>query len=172
MTRILLLVVVVLALAAVLWSSWRLDRRLFLAVAAASLVTLALFVAGFFNSQDEVFTAVSPQEVRLEVISANPTEYGVRLRGRIHNDGAVALGRISAQAILLDCSLAEATGDAEQCREQTRVPLELRQHVPAQTSYPFDSMLRLQAEDIPDQPRWRLEVSRVQGYTAKKRLGH
>ena len=164
MTRILLVLVILAALVAVLWSSWRLDRRLFAGVLALSAVLLALFVGGFFQSQERTFVAIAAEEVELELLRWRDTESGVRLEGQVRNNSELAVARVSGKAVLRDCP------DTDSCRVLARVPLELRMHVPPGTTYPFDTVLRLD-RPLPDHPNWVLRVERAEGYTKKSRLG-
>lgn len=164
MTRILLVLIVLAALVAVLWSSWRLDRRLFAGVLALSVVLLALFVGGFFQSQERAFVAIAAEKVDLELLRWRDTESGVRLEGQVRNNSDRAMARVSGQALLRDCP------DTDNCLELARVPLELRLHVPPGTTYPFDTVLRLD-QPLPDHPNWVLRVEDARGYTKKSRVG-
>lgn len=163
MTRILLVLVVLIALGAVLWSSWRLDRRLFVGVLVASVTLLVLFVGGFFRSQEQTFVAIPPEKVEIELLRWRALETGIRLEGRVYNGNDTAVARISGQALLLDCP------GPDNCREKARTGFQLRQHVPPDTTYPFDTVLRLDAP-LPDHPRWLFRIERVEGYTEKPSL--
>lgn len=164
MTRILLVLVILAATVAVLWSSWRLDRRLFAGVLALAVILLALFVGGFFQSQERAFVAIAAEEVDLELLRWRNNESGVRLEGQVRNNSDRAMARVSGMAVLRDCP------DTESCREVTRVPLELRLHVPPGTTYPFNTVLRLD-RPLPDHPNWVLRVEEARGYTKKSRVG-
>lgn len=163
MTRILLVLVVLAALGAVLWSSWRLDRRLFVGVLLTSVTLLVLFVGGFFRSQERAFVEIPADNVKVELVRWRALETGIRLEGKVYNGNDAAVARIAGQALLLDCP------GPDDCDEKARTEFRLRQHVPPDTTYPFDTVLRLDAP-LPDHPRWLLRIERVEGYTEKASL--
>lgn len=158
MTRILVVAAAVLAVAVLLWSSWRLDRRLFALVCAVTVITV---VGGFivFHDGGEDTTALPPDQVSLSMDSRHATESGVRLSGSLENRGERPVAEVLVRVRALDCP-----DGNDDCREYASAPLELRMQVPPGKRYPFNSMVRLPPDSADEAYRWVLEVESVRGY--------
>lgn len=158
MTRILVVAAAVLAVSVLLWSSWRLDRRLFALVCAVTVITL---VGGFivFHDGGEDTTALPPDQISLSLDSRHATESGVRLTGTLENRGERPVAQVLIRVRALACA-----DDGDDCSEYASAPLELRMQVPSGKRYPFSSMVRLPPDSADETYRWVLEVESVRGY--------
>lgn len=160
--RILLVIMGLLAVAVVLWASWRIDRRLFIFTLIAVLVGGVMFGLGVWHSRDQAMVDVPPEAVRLTLEQSRSMEIGVRLQGRVTNDSAHPLARVEARAVLERCT-------DEGCDLLGEDRLTIRQHVPPGASLPWSQMVQLPG-GVPDGARdWRLEVKSVSGYANDRR---
>jgi hypothetical protein len=159
MTRILLIIAAIVAASVLLWSSWRLNRRLFALVATCLGVGLAIWVVAILNNQQSDWVSLATETVSLSLNERHATESGVRITGSLTNNGDTAVAMVLGHVRVLDCQ-----PDTDNCREVTSAPLELRMHVPAGTRYPFTTMVRLEQPGEYADERWLLEVDGVRGY--------
>lgn len=155
--RILLILVVIAAVATLLWGTWQMGRKVFLPTLAAVLLgAVLLIVAGVF-SDDHQRQPASPDSVTVTVDAVHGTETGYRLSGQIRNHGDLAVAEVWLDAQALDCS-----GQAG-CTVIYRQRKPVSMHVPAGGAYPLAVFIDKPATPIhPD--RWRLRVDRVEVY--------
>jgi hypothetical protein len=158
MTRILLILVAGLAMGVVLWSSWRVDRRLFAGLAAAAGVAMAGLVLQLADLGQDEWTPLPADQIRLTLKDQNVTESGVRLTGKLENRGNRPVGRVTARIQVVDCN-----GEPP-CRVIAEAPFDLRLQVPPRQSYPFSHMTRMTVTPDAEQHEWRVQVKSVYGY--------
>ena len=173
MLRVLLVCAGLTAIAVVLWSSWRVDRRLFAFVLSVVLVGALLFGVGYWRTADQAMVVIMPEQVRLSVEQARGMETGIRLSGRVYNQSAWPVALIKGRAVLEECT---APGQ-EACREIGGAAFRVRQHVPVGGSYPYSQVVRLSDTLLADPAapdssrRWRIDVLSVSGYAAGAQAG-
>lgn len=158
MTRILLVLAVGLAAGVVLWSSWRVDRRLFAALAVVAAVVMGALLFQLFDVREDEWEPLPADQVRLTLDSQNVTESGVRLTGTLENQGDRPVARVSSRVQVVDC------GDEPPCRVLAEAPFDLRLQVPPRKAYPFQEMIRMTVTPEAEQHQWRVQVKSVYGY--------
>lgn len=158
MTRILLLLVAGLAMGVVLWSSWRVDRRLFAGLAVAAGVAMTALVLQLFDMGEDDWQPLPADQIRLTLEDQNVTESGVRLTGTLENRGNRPVGRVMARIQVVDCA------EEPPCRVIAEAPFDLRLQVPPRKSYPFSHMTRMTVTPEAEEHEWRLQVQSVYGY--------
>lgn len=158
MTRILLILVAGLAMGVILWSSWRVDRRLFAGLAAAAGVAMAALLLQLADLGKDEWTPLPADQVRLTLKDENVTESGVRLTGTLENRGNRPVGRVSARIQVVACK------QEPPCRVIAESPLDLRLQVPPRTTYPFSHMTRMTVTPDTEEREWRVQVKSVYGY--------
>ena len=158
MTRILLLLVAGVAMGVVLWSSWRVDRRLFTGLALAAGVAMAALVLQLFDTGEGDWEPLPANQVRLTLDDQNVTESGVRVSGSLENDGNRPVGRVTARVQVVEC------GQEPPCRVLAEAPFDLRLQVPPRKSYPFSRMVRMTVTPEAEEREWRVQVKSVYGY--------
>ena len=170
MLRILLVCAGLIAIATVLWSSWRVDRRLFAFVLVVVVIGAALFGVGYWHSAEQGMVPVEPAEIEVSVSQARATETGIRLSGRVFNRSSLPLALLQGRAVLEECT--------PECNEIGEASFIVRQHVPIGGSYPYSQIVRLPASlladpqaDAKQQRRWRIEVLSASGYASAGRTG-
>lgn len=174
MLRVLLVCAGLVAIAVVLWSSWRVDRRLFAFVLAVVVIGALLFGVGYWRTADQAMVVIAPDQVRLSVEQARGMETGIRLSGRVYNQSAWPVALIQGRAVLQECT---APGQ-DTCREIGSAAFRVRQHVPVGGSYPYSQVVRLSDSLLADPAtpdsnrRWHIEVLSVSGYASNTRDGH
>lgn len=155
--RIVLILVVIAAVATLLWGTWQMGRKVFLPTLVAVLIGLMLLILAGVFSDDHQRRPASPDSVTVTVDAVNGTETGYRLSGRIRNRGSRAVAEVWLDAEALSCS------GPPPCKViyQQRKPVPM--HVPAGGAYPLAVFIDKPAAPIhPD--RWRLRVTRVEVY--------
>lgn len=174
MLRVLLVCAGLTAIAVVLWSSWRLDRRLFAFVLAVVLIGAVLFGIGYWRTADQAMVGIEPDQVRLSVDQVRGMETGIRLSGRVYNQSAWPVALIQGRAVLEECNTAEG----EACQEIGSAAFRVRQHVPVGGSYPYSQVVRLSDSLLADpvtpagHRRWHIQVLSVSGYASDGRDAH
>lgn len=169
MLRILLICAGLIAIATVLWSSWRVDRRLFAFVLIVVLIGAVLFGFGYWHSAEQGMVPVDPERVDVTVSGVRATETGIRLSGRVFNRSALPLALLQGRAVLEECT--------PQCSEIGGASFIVRQHVPIGGSYPYSQIVRLPAsllsgsQDETERRRWRIEILSASGYAGTGRAG-
>lgn len=158
MTRILLVLVAVLAAGVALWSSWRVDRRLFAALAVVAAAVVGGLVYQLFDVREDEWEPLPADQVRLELDGQHVTESGVRLTGTLDNQGNRPVGRVETRVQVADCS-----GEPP-CRVIAEAPFDLRLQVPPRKSYPFQEMVRMRVTSGAEDKEWRVQVKSVYGY--------
>lgn len=158
MTRILLLLVAGLAMGVVLWSSWRVDRRLFAGLAVAAGVAMTALVLQLFDMGENEWEPLPADQIRLTLEDQNVTESGVRLTGTLENRGNRPVGRVTARVQVVDCE------QESPCRVIAEAPFDLRMQVPPRKSYPFSHMMRMTVTQEVEKREWRVQVKSVYGY--------
>ncbi|WP_111656598.1 hypothetical protein [Isoalcanivorax indicus] len=160
--RILLVLVGLVAIAVVLWASWRIDRRLFIFTLIAVLIGALMFGLGVWHSRDQAMVQVSPDDVTLTLEQSRSMEIGVRLQGRVNNGSPHPLARVEARALLERCvdDVCETLGEDR---------LTLRQHVPPGASLPWSQMVQPPPGTVDGPHDWRLEIKSVSGYANDRR---
>jgi hypothetical protein len=158
MTRILLLLVAGLAMGVVLWSSWRVDRRLFAGLALAAGVAMAALMLQLFDSGEDTWEPLPADQIRLTLEDQHVTESGVRLTGTLENRGNRPVGRVMARVQVVEC------GQEPPCRVLAEAPFDLRLQVPPRKSYPFHHMIRMTVTPEVEKHEWRVQVKSVYGY--------
>lgn len=166
MLRVLLVLAGLLAIAVVLWASWRIDRRLFVATCVAVLVGVLMFVMGFWHSRDQAQVELPADAVSLSLDQFRGMEIGIRIQGRMTNHSEHALARVKARVSLQRCT---ADTDCETLGEDV---IQLRQHVPAGTDYPWSQMVNLSSDLLGDNTQWQVEPLSVIGYAITERTRH
>ena len=161
MLRLLMLLIALLAIGAVLWASWRLDKRLFAGVLVITLLGAGFLVAGIWQSAEESRVSIDPEQLAISVNDARGMEEGVRLRGIIENRSPHAHSHLLGAARLLDC---EQQDTERECRVVAEAPFRLRMHVPAGGSYPWSTIVRMQREKLAEGNEWHIHVDEVTGF--------
>ena len=174
MLRVLLVCAGLTAIAVVLWSSWRVDRRLFVFVLVVVIIGSVLFGIGYWRTADQAMVGIEPEQVRVSVEQARGMETGIRLSGRVYNQSAWPVALIQGRAVLEECTAAE-NGT---CQEIGGATFRVRQHVPVGGSYPYSQVVRLSDTLLADPAtpgghrRWHIQILSVSGYASDERDGH
>ncbi|MCH8542913.1 MAG: hypothetical protein LAT61_05015 [Alcanivorax sp.] len=166
MLRVLLVLAGLLAIAVVLWASWRIDRRLFAGTLVAVLIGALMFGLGFWHSREQAQVELPADAVSLTLEQSRGMEIGIRIQGRMTNHSEYALARVKARVTLQQCP--EATG----CETVGEDIIHLRQHVPAGSSYPYSQMLNLSSDLLGDNAQWQVEPLSVIGFAMTERTRH
>lgn len=155
--RIVLILVVIAAVATLLWGTWQMGRKVFLPTLAAVLVGVVLLVLAGVFSDDHQRLPASPDSVTVSVSAVHATETGYRLNGQIRNRGPRAVAEVWLDAEALSCSGPSSCSVIYQQRKPVSM------HVPAGGAYPLAVFIDKPTAPIhPD--RWRLRVVRVVVY--------
>ena len=162
--RILLSLVALAAVVTVLWSTWRLDRRLFAAALVLVLIAGVLFGIGVWQTTEREWQPLDTDALVVEIDDARGMEAGIRLRGRIRNQTEHSLSRLRLEVRRLDCE----DNDGTDCRVLERERLELREHVAPGRSQPWSAMVRMPAEVLEEGSGWEVEVLGALGYAGRE----
>ncbi len=162
MIRALVIIVALASIAVVLWSSWRLDRRLFAGALVLVIIGGTLFGIGVWQSTEEEWRELDTQQLSLEITGARGMEAGIRLQGRIENHSGQGLSRIQAQVERLDCR------NGNDCRVVARAPLELREHVASGGTQRWAAMIRMPSSALEDGNDWAVHMEQALGYTGRE----
>ena len=166
MLRVLLVIAGLFAIAVVLWASWRIDRRLFAAALVAVLIGVLMFSLGLWQSREQAQVDLPVDAVSVSLTQSRGMEIGIRIQGRITNHSAHALARVKARVTLQQCD------DADHCETLGQDLIDLRQHVPVGTDYPYSKMVDLPADLLGDNTQWHVEPLSVIGYAILERTRH
>ncbi|MBZ2187882.1 hypothetical protein K8B33_02130 [Alcanivorax sp. JB21] len=181
MLRVLLVLAGLLAIAVVLWASWRIDRRLFAGTLVAVLIGALMFALGFWHSRGQAQVVLPADAVSLSLSQSRGMEIGIRIRGRVTNHSEHALARVKARVTLLQCADLDGTDadstdadstDATHCEAVGKDTIDLRQHVPAGADYPYSTMVNLSADLLDGTTQWQVEPLSVIGYAITERTRH
>lgn len=163
MWRFLLFAGVFAAVAATLWSSWRLDRRLFIGVSVGLAVFALVFGFGAWQGSQQALVPVADAQVRFSLHNFRPLETGTRLTGVLHNHGNEPVAVITLNVVQQQCT-------EQQCHDIAHTQLVLRRHINAESQADINEMIRLKSPALaaPEHYEWRIDVSDVQGYRRPK----
>ena len=160
--RILLILVALAAVITVLWSTWRLDRRLFAAALVLVLVASLLFGIGVWQSTEREWRELDTDGLSVDIGDARGMEAGIRLRGHIGNHTEHSLSRLQLEVRWLDCD------DEGACELVGRERLELREHVAPGRSQPWSAMIRMPADLLEEGSDWEVELLGALGYAGRE----
>ena len=161
MLRLLMLLIALLAIGAVLWASWRLDRRLFAGVLIITLLGVSFLITGIWKSAEESRVNIAADKLLISVNDARGMEEGVRLRGHIENRSPHAHSHLYGVARLLAC---EQHDEIRECQTVAEAPFSLRMHVPAGGSYPWSSIIRMPRDRLAQGNEWQIHVDEAIGF--------
>lgn len=155
--RFLLIIVVIAAVATLLWGTWHTGRKVFYATLAAVLVAAVALVIASLVTDDERRQPAPPDSVTVTVQAVHNTETTYRLSAEISNHGKRPVAEVWLSAEALRCPPTRTCTVLYQ--ERRPVPM----HIPVGGRYPLALSIDKPAQPIkPD--RWRLRVLRVQAY--------
>ncbi len=162
--RFLLVLVIIIAAGAVLWSSWRVDRRLFAVTLVAVLAGVPLFIYGVWHRSENLWEPIDPLRIETHVTDARVMESGVRLTGKLVNHGHVDLARVSGKAVLLWCDIQPGLP----CKDIDETDFQLIAHVRPGDTYQWSAMVSMPAQSLDEGNTWELDVTQADGYPADK----
>lgn len=164
MWRFILFVGVFSAVCAILWSSWRLDRRLFVGVSVGLVLFAAVFGFGAWQGSQQALVPVPQAEVRFELHGFRPLETGTRLSGILHNGGAEPVAVVTLTVRQQQCN------ESQECEEIAQTKMVLRRHVNEHATADINEIIRLRSPALPPSLhyRWQVDVTQVQGYRQPK----
>lgn len=158
--RFLLVLVIIIAAVAVLWSSWRLDRRVFALTLVAVLAGVPLFIYGVWHRSETLWQPIDPLKIYTRVTDVRVMEAGVRLTGELVNHSDRDLARVSGKAVLLWCDMQPGLP----CKEIDETDFQLRAHVRPGDTYEWSAMVRMPAPSLEEGNTWELDVTGADGY--------
>lgn len=166
MLRITMLLIALLAIVAVLWASWQLNRKLFTPALILVLVALGMFATGIWQSSEEGRQPIDPARIVVDIEDSRGMEEGVRLRGWIENGSKAPLSHLRGRALRVACPEHDSdvnNGNGE-CQIVAEAPFTLRRHVPAGAKYTWSTIIRMPAALLNEGNDWRIEVEEVTGF--------
>ncbi len=155
--RFLLIIVVIAAVAALLWGTWQIGRRVFYATLVAVLAALAIWVSASLVTNNERRQPAATDSVTVTLQAVHETETSYRIKADISNHGKRPVAKVWLQAEALHCTSSSACDVLYQ--QQRPVPI----HVPVDGSYPLALMIDKPSPAV-KVDRWRLKVLKVQVY--------
>jgi len=163
MWRFILFAGVFIAIASVLWSSWRLDRRLFIGVATGLALFALIFGFGAWQGSQQALVPVANAQLNFTLNNFRALETGTRLTGVLHNKGTEPVAVITLDVVQQRCN-------EQQCDDVARTELVLRRHINAESSADINEIIRLKSPSLtaPSHYQWHIEISDVQGYRRPK----
>lgn len=162
MVRALVILVVLASIIVVLWSSWRLDRRLFAGALVLVIVGGTLFGLGIRQSTEQEWRELDTEQLRLVITGARGMEAGIRLHGTLENHSAASLSRVQGRVERLDCR------NGNDCRLIGEAPLALREHVPSGGSQRWVAMVRMPASALEEGTDWKVRLEQALGYAGRE----
>lgn len=157
MLQILLSLIVLVAALILLASSRQSERRLFTATALVVSVTAAAIFAGLVYQMVTPPATLDSAQLRVTLEGAHPTETGVRLNGRLHNDSDQRVAAVRLRIEASDCS-------QDPCQALASDTLDVLLQIPPGRSYPFSAVARITGLRGRDNLHWTLSVVRVTTY--------
>ena len=168
--RIVLILAALAAIAVVLWSSWKIDRRLFALVLVVVTLGAVFSGVGIWQTTEREWREIDPADIVLNITDARGMEAGIRLRGTLENRSGGRFSRLAARVTRLDCP-DETDGQPSgtpPCSRVDEAELTLREHVRPGAEQPWSSMIRMPASALDEGTDWELEVLKAQGYAGRQ----
>jgi len=137
MWRFILVVGIVLAVSSVLWSTWRLDRRLFTAVSVALVIFGVVFGFGAWQGSQQALVTVPHEKLVFSMDNAKPLETGIRIKGNLYNHETVPIALVKLQVNQITCTT------TDECQLTDAATLVIRRHLNAGASAPISEVVRL-----------------------------
>src|SRR5690625_4886161 len=97
MWRFILVAGLTAAVLLVLWSTWRLDRRLFGLVCAGLVVFGILFGIGAWQGSQQALVTLPHEELAFELENTKALETGLRVNGTLYNRSEEAVAVVTLQ---------------------------------------------------------------------------
>lgn len=157
MLQILLSLIVLIAALVLLASSWRAEKRLFAATALVVSLTAAAMLTGLVYQALQPVPQLEPERVQVTLEGAHPMETGVRINGRLQNNGDARVAAVRLEVTARTCQV-------EPCEALGSDEVEVLLQVPPGGSYPFSTVARITGLRGRDDIDWTVTVLRVTTY--------
>lgn len=137
MWRFVLVASIVLAVSLLLWSTWRLDRRLFATVSVGLAVFGVVFGFGAWQGSQQALIVVPHDKLTFNLESATPLETGVRIKGHLYNNEAVPIATAKLSVSQQVCN------DSNECQTTDTATIIIRRHLNPSAEAPISEVVRL-----------------------------
>lgn len=160
MWRFILVAGLTAAVLLVLWSTWRLDRRLFGLVCAGLVVFGILFGIGAWQGSQQALVTLPHEELAFELENTKALETGLRVNGTLYNRSEEAVAVVTLQ---VERQLCNAT---QGCKSQDSTSLVIRRHINPQGAVPVSEVVRLPAlaGNQANSVRYLVSIVQARGY--------
>lgn len=164
MWRFILFIGVLSAVGTVLWSSWRVDKRLFAAVSVGLVIFAIVFGFGAWQGSQQALIEVHDAKLEFDLKSTRSLETGTRLVGVLTNKGTEPVAVINLQVSQHLCN------DEGACQEVEQATIVIRRHINGHSSADINEIVRLKSLDLDPKHHmeWRTNITDVQGYRQAK----
>lgn len=161
MWRFVLVAGIVLAVSLVLWSTWRLDRRLFTGVSVALALFGIVFGFGAWQGSQQALITIPHGKIAFELENTRQLETGLRIKGELINQENQAAAVVTLTVNQLIC---EAEGS---CAPMDSARIVIRRHINAEASAPISEVVRLSSSKDKN-VKYEVLVSEAKGYKQAK----
>lgn len=163
MWRFVLVVGIVFAVSLVLWSTWRLDRRLFTGVSVALAIFGFVFGFGAWQGSQQALVVVPHKNLSFKLEDAKQLETGVRIKGNLHNNEAISVAIVTLQVNQTLCN------DLDECHPADSETIVVRRHLNAGESAPISEVVRLLGSNKPNATStFEVTILEAKGYKQAK----